>query len=150
MRKAAQQLDRRFKDLRPLLDAARPARGWIRAIREALGMTTSQLAARLGVRQPRVVELEKAEASGNITMRSLERAAEALGCRLVYAFIPVNPLTETMQERASQLAKQRLASIEHTMRLEAQAVNDPAARKEALGRLEEELLRRPQRLWDER
>lgn len=113
-------------------------------------MTTSQLAARLGVRQPRVVELEKAEASGNITMRSLERAAEALGCRLVYAFIPVNPLTETMQERASQLAKQRLASIEHTMRLEAQAVNDPAARKEALGRLEEELLRRPQRLWDER
>lgn len=133
-----------------MLDAARPARGWIRAIREALGMTTSQLAARLGVRQPRVVELEKAEASGNITMRSLERAAEALGCRLVYAFIPVNPLTETMQERASQLAKQRLASIEHTMRLEAQAVNDPAARKEALGRLEEELLRRPQRLWDER
>ena len=149
MATAAEQLDRRFRELRPLTQAARPSRGWIRAIREALGITTGQLAKRLGVQQPRIVELEKGEVSGNITVRSLERAAEAMGCRLVYALVPTKPITQTIQERASHLADRKLASVEQTMRLEAQAVSDKASRKEAHRRLIQELLRRPARLWDE-
>jgi predicted DNA-binding mobile mystery protein A len=147
---AYEQLDKRFAKLKPLADeAVRPARGWIRAIREALGMTTGQLAKRLGVHQPRVIELERGEATGNITVKSLERAAEALGCRLVYAFVPVEPLADTIRKRASVLADQQLAAVEQTMRLEAQEVSDNTVREEAHERLVDKLLSRPARLWDE-
>jgi predicted DNA-binding mobile mystery protein A len=147
---AFEQLDKRFAKLKPLTtEAARPSRGWIRAIRETLGMTTGQLAKRLGVHQPRVIELERGEATGNITVKSLERAAEALGCRLVYAFIPEEPLADTIHKRASAIADQQLASVEQTMRLEAQGVNDKELHQEAHQRLVEKLLRRPARLWDE-
>lgn len=112
-------------------------------------MTTAQLARRMDVRQPRIVELEKAEASGNITMRSLERAAEALGCQVVYALIPREPLTTTLEERALQVAERQLSSVEQTMRLEAQGVDDQEQRKRTLERLADDLLRRPARLWDE-
>lgn len=147
---AYEQLDKRFIKLKALTnEAVRPSRGWIRAIREALGMTTGQLAKRLGVHQPRVIELERGEATGNITVKSLERAAEALGCHLVYAFVPKEPLADTIRKRASVVANQQLASVEHTMRLEAQGVNDKALRQELHQRLVEKLLRRPARLWDE-
>ena len=41
-----------------------PAKGWIRAVREALGMSGTQLARRLQVSQPRVFKLEQGEPSG--------------------------------------------------------------------------------------
>lgn len=144
-----EQLDRRFAELLPFADrAVRPSRGWIRAVREALGMTTAQLAQRIGVKQPRVIELEKGEAHGAITLQSLERAAEALGCRVVYAFVPTQPLTETVRARATLLAEQQLAAVEQTMRLEDQGVTGKARREEARAQLVTELLRRPARLWD--
>ena len=118
-----EQLDKRFAKVKPLTsEAAKPSRGWIRAIREAIGMTTGQLAKRLGVHQPRVIELERGEATGNITVKSLERAAEALGCRLVYTFVPIEPLADTIRKRATTIAERQLASVEQTMRLEAQVL----------------------------
>jgi predicted DNA-binding mobile mystery protein A len=146
---AYEQLDKRFSKLRPLAQVARPSRGWIRAIREALGMTTAQLANRLGVHQPRVIELERGEATGNITVKSLERAAEALGCRLVYTLVPEKPLADTIRQRASLIAERQLASVEQTMRLEAQGVTDKKQHAEAHQQLVEKLLRRLARLWDE-
>lgn len=148
MNASARQLSNRFEDLTPLARMKRPSRGWIRAIREALGMTTGQLAKRLEVHQPRIIELEKAEAAGNISVKSLERAAEAMGCRFVYALIPIKPLTQTIAEKANQIARQRLAAVDQTMRLEAQGINDAASQKEALQQIVDELLRRPARLWD--
>lgn len=143
------QLDRRFAQLRPLAEkAVRPSRGWIRAVREALGMTTAQLAQRIGVKQPRITELEHGEVHGAITLQSLERAAEALNCRVVYVFLPVRPLTETMHARAAAIADQQLAAIEQTMGLEDQAVHGKARRAEARADLVNALLRRPARLWD--
>jgi predicted DNA-binding mobile mystery protein A len=148
MPKPSEQLDRRFSEMKRLGAAVRPSRGWVRAIREALGMTTGQLAKRLKVQQPRVIELEKGEATGKITMQSLERAADALGCRLVYVLIPHKPITRTVEERALEVAERQLASVEQTMRLEAQGVTDKVARGKARQRLAEDLLRRPARLWD--
>lgn len=145
----AQQLDERFTEYGPLLRAPRPARGWIRAIRDALGMTTAQLAARLGVKQPRVVELERGEVQSTITLHSLERAAEAMGCTVVYLLVPQEPLTLTLQKRATEIARQQFAAVDQTMQLEAQAVTNQAQQQAALQQLAEALLRRPARLWDE-
>jgi predicted DNA-binding mobile mystery protein A len=147
---ASEQLDKRFIELRAISQGARPPRGWIRAIRESLGMTTAQMASRLGVQQPRVIELEKGEVSGNITVQSLERAASALGCRFVYALVPIKPLTQTLEDRALRVADQKIASVEQTMRLEDQRVDDQEGRKKMIQRLVAELLHRPARLWDEK
>ncbi len=85
-------------------------------------MTTAQLARRLGVSQPRAVILEQAEARGVITLASLERAARALDCRLVYVLVPRQPLEDLIEERALHLARKRLAATSHTMSLEAQRI----------------------------
>lgn len=146
---ASEQLDKRLTTLRPLTQALRPSRGWVRAIRETLGMTTRQLGVRMGVSQPRIIKLEKSEVDGSITLDSLERAAQAMGCRVVYALVPERPLGDTLQERATQIADRQLASVEQTMRLEDQAVIGKARQNEGRQRLIAELLRRPARLWDE-
>jgi predicted DNA-binding mobile mystery protein A len=150
MSDAIRHLDERFAALRPLLKIARPMKGWLRAIRDGLGMTTAQFARRLGVSQPRVIELEKSEVSGSVTLHTLQRAAEALGCRLVYVLVPEKPLAETVRERAVMLAEQRLASVEQSMQLEDQAVKSKKARAELRRRVVDDLLRRPARLWDEK
>lgn len=119
---ARKQLDKRLDFLRGTDALMRPPRGWIKAIRESLGMTTSQLASRLGVSQPRVVEIEKAEKTSAITLDTLERAARAMDCKLVYAFVPRKSLDQLVEDRAREIAKEQIAIIGHTMALEAQAV----------------------------
>ena len=149
MKDAIRHLDSRFATLRPLLKTQRPPKGWLRAIRDALGMTTKQFGKRLGVSQPRIVELEQSEVSGGVTLNTLQRAAEALGCRFVYVLVPEKPLGETVRERAELVAQQRQAAVEHTMRLEDQSVKGKAASNDLRRQFVEELLRRPARLWDE-
>jgi predicted DNA-binding mobile mystery protein A len=116
------RLDKRFRALGPATRYTAPARGWIKAVREALGMTTAQLAKRLSVKQPSVVALEQSEAKGTIELATLRRAAEALNCTLVYAFIPKQPLEATVRERARLFSRLRRAPVEHSMLLEDQAV----------------------------
>jgi len=149
MKAIVRQLDNRFATLRPLLASARPPKGWVRVVRNALGMTTSQLARKIGVSQSRIPELEQAEVTGNITLKSLERAAEALGCRVVYAFVPDRPLAEILREQAGRIADRQIAAVSHSMQLEDQAVQDEGVRKEQRDRLIERLLQKPARLWDE-
>jgi predicted DNA-binding mobile mystery protein A len=150
MKDAIRHLDRRFKGLRPLSRSPRPTKGWLRAIRDALGMTSAQLAERLGVSQPRIIELEKSEAAGTVTLNTLQRAAEALGCRLVYALIPEKPLEETVRERANQLAQRRLTAVQQTMRLEDQAVRSKKANDDVRRQFVDMLLEHPARLWAEK
>lgn len=150
MKDAIRHLDKRFAALRPLAKSPRPPKGWLRAVRDALGMTTAQYARRLGVSQPRIVELEQSEASGSVTLNTLQRAAEALGCHLVYVLVPERPLADTVRERAETVAARQVAAVEHTMRLEDQAVTNKQVSKDLLRERVEELLRRPARLWDEK
>jgi predicted DNA-binding mobile mystery protein A len=149
MNDAIRHLDQRFEHFRSLSGFSRPPKGWLRAIRDALGMTTAQFGRRIGVSQPRAVAIEKAEISGAITLHSLERAAEALGCRLVYALVPERPLSEIVQTRAESLARQTLSAVDQTMMLEDQAVHQKAVRKEMWDKLIMELLQNPARLWDQ-
>jgi predicted DNA-binding mobile mystery protein A len=150
MKDAIRHLDKRFATLRPLIRNPRPPKGWLRAVRDALGMTTAQLARRIGVTQPRIIELEKAEISGTVTFHSLQRAAEALGCQVIYALVPNRPLAEVVRARAELIAEKQLVSVRHTMSLEDQTVQDKEANKELRQQFVQELLRKPARLWDEK
>ena len=150
MNDAIRHLDKRFTVLRRMAQSPRPTKGWLRAVRDALGMTQAQLARRLGVSQPRIIELEQSEVGGNVTLNTLQRAAEALGCRLVYVLIPERPLAETVTKRAELIAERQLKAVEQTMRLENQSVKDTAAAEDLRRQFMDELLRRPARLWDEK
>jgi predicted DNA-binding mobile mystery protein A len=146
---ARRQLDKRLSSMQNMELFMRPPRGWLKAIREALGMTTAQLGRRLGVVQSRVVAIEQAEAKGTITLNSLEKAAQALDCRLVYALLPRQPLEDIVEQRASLLAKSRLKSTGHTMTLEAQGV-DATDESEQLKRLIRQLVEKSgSKLWEE-
>lgn len=115
------QLDTRFAKLRPLVHfASKPPAGWIRAIRQGLGMNAAQLADRMQVSQPRIIAMEHSEAMGAVTLKTLQRAAEALNCTLVYALVPKEPLEQVVHNRALNVAAERIANVEHTMRLENQ------------------------------
>jgi predicted DNA-binding mobile mystery protein A len=145
---ARRNLDRRLAPLRaePLIA---PPSGWIKAIREALGMTAAQLARRMGVVQSRVSTLEKAERTGTPSLKSLRHAAEALDCVLVYAIVPRTSLDQIVHDQAAKKAEVELARHHHTMRLENQAMDrsDLAAERE---RLIADMLAGPlRRVWDD-
>jgi predicted DNA-binding mobile mystery protein A len=145
---ARRALDDRLTPLRRNEELRAPSAGWIKAIRQALGMTTAQLGRRIGVSQPRVVELEQAEADRSVTLKSLERAADALGCRVVYALVPNEPLETRVQRQAEAVAHQHMVAAGHSMRLEDQGTA-PAVEAREITRLAAELLaQRPARLWD--
>jgi predicted DNA-binding mobile mystery protein A len=143
------QVSRELGKLTKIGQIARPPSGWIRSIREALGMTTSQLAKKLGVIQQRVSTIEDAERRGALKISSLEQVASALNCRLVYFLIPAEPLEKMLEQRARIVAKRRLDLSTHSMDLEDQAVSDEEKRRQFEELVKELLMKRPKELWDE-
>ncbi|HLW89507.1 MAG TPA: mobile mystery protein A [Terriglobales bacterium] len=117
------QLDRTLKPFRAAAKNPRPQKGWLRAIREATGISASEVARTLQTSRQLPVQLEKAEAEDRITLKSLRAAANALGCELVYALVPkANTLHEMLEQRARTEAKKHVLGVEHSMALENQAV----------------------------
>lgn len=128
----------------------RPPSGWIKAVREALGMTSAYLARRLGVTLPTATRLEISEAEDRITLATLRRAAEALDCELHYALVPRQPLKDTLEARATALARSQMAAISHTMALEAQSTSRETVEAQTRA-LAENLLKGSRRaLWREK
>lgn len=146
--RAARALDKRLELLRTW-QPAKPPHGWIRAVRDALGMNTRQYAARLGVSQPQVVAYERGEAEETISLGNLRRAAEALDCELVYALVPRRPLAEALRTRAEDVTDAKLARMGHTMRLENQEVTGPEQRRQRELMIDDLLRGKLRRLWDE-
>jgi predicted DNA-binding mobile mystery protein A len=116
------ELDRRLTKAGLHAVGARPHRGWIRAIRTALGMSQEALGFRLGVTGAAVGQLEHAELAGGITIAKLGEVARALDCKLVYALIPNTSLEDTLQREARRVAAERLGYVASTMALEDQSV----------------------------
>lgn len=141
-------LEQRVAGLAPLRDAARPPSGWVKAIRESLGMTARQLGGALGISAPAITKLEARERDRSVTLRDLDRAAEQLGCRVVYGLVPETTLEDTLERQALRTAERLAARADHHMSLEAQAVDraETAAQVRELARLLKESL--DPRLWE--
>lgn len=108
-------------------------------------MTQADLAKRLGVTRQAVTQLERREAEGSITLNALREAAEALGGRVAYVVVPEHRLSETLEERAYEIARHRVTTVRHTMRLEDQETDSDV--EERIREIAEDLLRSPERLW---
>ena len=124
-----------------------PPKGWIRAIRDALGMSSEQLGRRLSLRSQSIDDWEKTEANGSIQLATLRRAADALDCTLVYALIPKTSLEETVQSRARRIAMRELKRVAHTMKLEDQAPDDIDQKEQIAEYIREHVKERD--LWKE-
>lgn len=118
-----QQMDTLLKAWKMAQLGERPKSGWVRAIRESLGMSASAFAHRLGMTPAGASKLEKSEALDAITLASLRKLAEALDCELQYALVPRTSLAQYIKNRAETVALERLRPIAHSMALEDQAVH---------------------------
>ncbi|MCZ6461287.1 MAG: mobile mystery protein A [Actinobacteria bacterium] len=127
---ARQHLDDQLRLLRGSGALAKPPRGWIRAYRDALGMTADQLGARMGISRAAASQLEASETEGSINLASLQRAAEAMEATVQYVFIPNTSLEDTVRRRAEEIAGKDLQSVEHTMRLEDQGVGEEVTKRQ--------------------
>jgi predicted DNA-binding mobile mystery protein A len=139
-------LDQRLAQVRQAAPAlAVPRGGWLRAVRESLAIPSEVLGRRLALNGRTVRRIELNERDGVIQMDTLARAAEALGCDLVYALVPRRPLEQMVGDRALELAVTELARVDHTMALEDQSTGPDQERAEVLAR---ELVDRGQVTWD--
>jgi predicted DNA-binding mobile mystery protein A len=99
-------------------------------------MSASDLGHRLGVSHAAVFELERNERGGTVRLDTLRRAAEALDCTLVYAFLPKHGLEATVRSHAEQLADEDLGRVKHSMALEGQSEPvSPEVREEIIEQL---------------
>ena len=87
-RLAIRQLDRALSQLKKEGLFHLPRKGWIRAIRAAIGMSARQLGNRAGMTQAAVAQIEKSEATGKASISTMNKMAKALDCTFVYALVP--------------------------------------------------------------
>jgi predicted DNA-binding mobile mystery protein A len=144
-RRARVSLDTRMSLLGPAKQYTPPHSGWVRAIRDALGMSAVDLGRRIGISGSAISALERSERDGIARLDTLRRAAAALDCTLVYALIPNSTLEHTRRQRAEQLARHQFSHVATTMALEDQAVTADRSRiEEQVDRILES-----GRLWSE-
>lgn len=139
-------LDQKISELKKI-NWAPPKNGWVKAVREALGLTTAQLGARIGIPASNITILENREVTKKTTIETLEKAAHAMGCKLVYAIVPDTTFDSIIREQAQQSAIEIIQNVNHHMKLEKQKVN-PEIEKEQIKDLAEEIISKmDSRLW---
>ena len=127
----------------------RPRGGWLSTLRQALGMTKTQLADRLSIARTGVNRLETNELKGTITIASLTNAAEALGCELQYVLVPRKPLGEMVAEQALKRARDKLGRINQSQALEASAMESRSLSRAVVDLAKEIEVKRPADLWND-
>ena len=121
-------LDKKTSDLKSAKNIVPQTSGWIKTVREAIGMTVSQLAARLGVTQPRITKMESNE--DNLKLSTMKKAAEAMNCEFVYYFKPRTTFQNLVDEQAQKKAAEVLKTVNVNMALENQEIAEDEAVKD--------------------
>ncbi len=128
-------MDKKIQPWLLLRAEKRPPTGWLKAIRGALGISSRQLAQIVGIDSSAVIRLEERELDGKMTLELLNRAAQAMGCKVVYAIVP-NDSDESLEaivdSRARNVAKDLMQRVEHSMRLEDQGSTESKIELEKL------------------
>jgi predicted DNA-binding mobile mystery protein A len=119
-----QQLNNKTLGFTALRNVQVPPTGWIRALRNALGMTLEQLGNRLSVTKQSALDIERREKEGSITLKALRDVASAMDMQLVYGFVPIDGSLEALIDRkARELATQIVMRTSNSMKLEDQEVS---------------------------
>ena len=144
-------LEQKVTQWLPLRANLKPRQGWIKAIRGALGITSQQLADHMGIAQPNAMAMEAREVKGAITLETLNRAAEAMDCKLIYAIVPkeeFKSIDDLLNQRAREVANRIAKKVDHTMNLESQGLSQEDSGR-ALERIMNDLKQNAdKRIWD--
>jgi predicted DNA-binding mobile mystery protein A len=146
---AREQLDKTMKSFESLKAMSVPNKGWIRAIRDTLGMTGKQLAKRLNVYQQRVARIEQDETLGKVTLNTMKDVAEAMNCVFVYGVTARDSLEQIVRKQAKLVAKKRMERSNQMMRLEKQELSEEEKVKAMQNLIDEIVETMPKSLWDE-
>ncbi len=144
-----QQLNSKMRGFASLKQVAIPPTGWIKAIRTAIGMSMQQLGNKLNVSKQGILDIEKREKDGSITIKSMKEIARALDMQLVYGFVPNDgSLDALIEKRATELATKIVLRTSNTMQLEDQRNTNKRIEKAIKERTEEIKNEMPKILWD--
>jgi len=112
-------------------------------------MTNVPLARRVGRKSARtVLDPQAREAVGTIQLNTLRELAEAMGCRVVYAVVPVKPLDQLRRERAEAVARNTLRRTGYSMKLENQGLGVREEERAFEREVDKLLTGSPRRLWE--
>jgi predicted DNA-binding mobile mystery protein A len=144
-----QQLNGKMLAYASLQKVAPPPTGWIKAIRNAIGMSMLQLGNRLSITKQSVHDIERREKDGSVTIKALREAARVLDMQLVYGFVPNDGSLELLIERkAKELATQIVMRTSNTMKLEDQENTKQRIEKAIQERAFAIKTEMPKTLWD--
>lgn len=143
------KLDQTLAILKPLRFVRRPEDGWIKCLREALGMSSAQLGDRTGLAVDSVKRTEQAEADGQVTVAELDQIAKGLGCTFVYGFIPDQSLKGMMQQRVRSLAETRVKHVSKIMYSEVEPLSPDEVEWQIKGLMKELFRQPPSTLWEQ-
>ena len=142
-----EQLDSKLSTLKGFTAQGLKSIGWIKTIREALGMTSTNLASRVGVNQSRIIHMEKAERDGNIKISTMEKVADALDMDFVYGFVPRTSLNEMVRQQAKKIALYKMERLDNTMRLELQELSSKEKERALKDMIDRILIDGPKDFW---
>jgi predicted DNA-binding mobile mystery protein A len=142
-----EQLDKKLEPLKVLAKSGMPENGWIKAIREALGMSTSDLGKKVGIDQSRISRLENSEKDGNIKLSSMQKIAQGLEMEFIYGFVTGGKLEKMVREQAHKIAVERMKRLNHTMRLELQELSNNEKERALKDMIDKILIDKPKDFW---
>lgn len=115
---------------------------WIRALRNYLRMTQTELAKRVGITQANLVRIEAGKVDPQVS--TIRRIYQALSCDLTLEPVLQKPLEQLLRDRARAIALRRLKHTMGTMALEQQAP-DKEAFTALLEKQTDDILRSPRK-----
>ena len=144
-----QQLNEKLAQLTVLQHVNVPPIGWIKAIRNGIGMSMEQLGKKLSITKQGVLDIEKREIEGAVTIKSMQELAKALDLKFVYGFVPnAGSLEQMIENRAFEIATKIVERTSTTMKLEDQANSKERIENAIKERALEIINKTPKILWD--
>ena len=144
-RQYARLLDQAAQDS---IDLRAPKLGWIATMRKALGISAPQLAKRMGITKPAIYQAERKETQGGVTIKQMEKLAEAMGGRFVYAIVPETTVHAVLSEQARIKAEAIVKRASSHMALEKQSLSPDQMEQEIKQLADRLLVDHPSDFWE--
>lgn len=144
-----EQYQSKLNQLIDINEIIRPKEGWIRTLRKGLGMSSPQLARRLGISKSQASQMERMEVEDRITLKQLRRVADSLECDLMYALVPRKPVGSMIRDRAMDKAKKLVARTDIQMKLEAQQLTNEQLKTQIEMEADRLVREMPRNLWED-
>ena len=144
-----QQLNEKILQLAGMQHVIVPPIGWIKTIRNGIGMSMEQLGKKLSITKQGVMDIEKREMEGAITIKAMQEIAKAMDTKFVYGFVPnAGSLEQMIETRALEIAKTIVQRTSTTMKLEDQVNSKERIENAIKERATEIINKTPKILWD--